>query len=158
MNAICGSLLIIALVLMPFALYALFRRAKLSGGLIVREEYEMQPDGRLRAEHALFNPSAQILELHEVGGVRRIPFSDLRGIQIQVRTSRKIHISLILENQSGALPLSIVTNHDLKLAGINAHRVAQVVAEDGEGFLKAFREHQWSQVLIGATFEYMFQG
>lgn len=146
--------IILALVL-PFFLYGLYGRARRSGMLITREAFSPLPNGDLQVTYGHFRAETRHLEWAENQATRHIPYEEMTGLLIEVRTSRKIHLWLLLKSED-PLHLGIVTGHDLKQAGINAHLVAEAVVGQGEAFLLAFREHRWPRELIGARFEYSF--
>ncbi len=158
MPAACFSTYgVLGLLVLPFLLYALYWRVKLGGTVIVQEDFTRLPNGDLSAGQAVFDAQTHILNWHTKTGIRPIPFDQIHQIVLEVRTSRKIHLWLGLQPADEWLHLGIVTNHDLKRAGVNGHLVAEVVAGQGEAFLVAFRQHRWQAELIGARFEYTIQ-
>jgi hypothetical protein len=152
-----NAFFVVGMILLPFALYALYWRWRLSGTLITQEDYRWLPNGDLKADRGVFQLESRQVTLNQHDGPRTLPFEQIRGVSIEVRTSRKIHLGLLVVGQEEAIPLSIVTNHDLKRAGVNAHLVAQAVAQAGDAYLLAFREHRWPRQLLGATFHYEWQ-
>jgi hypothetical protein len=152
----CFSTYTLLLVLvLPFFLYGLYGRARRSGMLISREAFTPLPNGDLQVTYGYFRAQERRLEWIEKDQTRHIPFEQMQGLLTEVRTSRKIHLWLLLADED-PLHLGIVTGHDLKQAGINGHLVAETVAGQGEAFLLALREHRWPRELIGARFEYRF--
>ncbi|MFP4322931.1 MAG: hypothetical protein ACLFTK_10805 [Anaerolineales bacterium] len=158
---------------LPFALYSLRQRLRSGAGPIVKEDYTLAEDGDLITDHARFVAGERLLKLRQPGTTHTIPFDAIAGVFMQVRTSRKIHMGVILhadkdgpraygapaaDAAQGWLPLSTVTNNDLRQAGINGYRLTSVVAGEAEAehFLNVFRAHQWSSNLLGASFEYRF--
>lgn len=154
MSTACFSTYSVMLaVLAPLLLYMLYWQAKLGRTVVMREDFAPLPNGDLDGGQAYFNAQTRTLEWHEKSGLRPIPFADISKIMLEVRTSRKIHLWLGIGEE--LLHIGVVSNHDLKRAGVNGHLVAEVVAGQGDNFLVAFRQHQWKKELIGATFEYV---
>jgi len=147
---------LLASILTPFGVLALYRRVRLTGSLVVQEGYRFDAGGCLLAGRAVFDPTAQVVHYKELNGVRQLSFAALRGLVIQVGGSRKVHLGLLLADTADPLPLGTVVNHDLKQAGINGHQVAQVVAGRGVAFLHAYQDFKWSPSLIGSRFEFYF--
>jgi|GEM_PF-3801207 len=143
-------------IFLPILLVWAWRRSRYTGSLVVREEYRILPDGCLQAGIGMFDPNTKTVMLHNEQGKQSLPFERITGIIIFVRTSRKIHIGLLVQGQEEPLHLSIVTNHDLKLAGINAHQLAAFLTGDGDPFLEAFKSYEWPTTLIGTKFVYPF--
>lgn len=163
-QSICFSFIIGLIILLPIGLYQARRRMRSASLFIVREAYQREADGRLQTDHATLDPTSRNIHFRAGGAEQIISFDRVQSLYIQVRTSRKIYLGLVLSPQANESPqqeetwldLSSVTNHDLRQAGINGHLLAETIAGAGEDFLQAFRAHLWPRILIGATFSYHF--
>lgn len=154
-QSICFSFIIGLIILLPIGLYQARHRMRSASLFIVREAYQREADGRLQTDHATLDPTSRNIHFRAGGAEQIISFDRVQSLYIQVRTSRKIYLGLVLDDETW-LDLSSVTNHDLRQAGINGHLLAETIAGAGEDFLQAFRAHLWPRVLIGATFSYHF--
>lgn len=166
-QSICFSFILGLILLLPIGLYQARRRMRSASLFIVREAYQREADGRLQTDHATLDPTSRNIYFRAGGAEQIISFDRVQSLYIQVRSSRKIYLGLILSSEADDhqqadqqdetwLDLSSVTNHDLRQAGINGHLLAETIAGAGEDFLQQFRAHLWPRVLIGATFSYHF--
>lgn len=152
-GAQCTMVLLIGAIIAPFVIRGLYRRAQQTGSIVIREAFTMLPHGHLQAGNAIFDPQTRTMQ--RIDGTRTVPFSTIAGVALQMSTSRKIYIQLLLENDE-EYDLSTISNQDIKLAGTNGHLVAEVVAEQGDAFLTAMRQYEWDAHMLRNRFEYRF--
>lgn len=158
-GAACAFIAIVIPLLTPFFIWAARRRLAESPRLIVREDFLWDTNGDLLSDHGRFKVAERLLEVRERGRVRSIAFAQIAGLSIRVGTSRKVYQGVILKETEEIAHLGIITGHDLKGAGINAHMLCVALGGEvlGEAFLQAFREHLWSPTLLGDEFRFFFE-
>jgi hypothetical protein len=155
--AFYGLLLLIGA---PFILLWAVNRTRYTGSLVMREAFTREASGVLVGGTSQLDPQTRTLTVKTPEGETRLPFEAIQGLRLEIGTSRKIHLYALCDpDQAGGqtrLELGVVSNSDLKQAGINAHQVLELVAgaEEAQNFLDALQAHRWTGRVLGAAFEY----
>lgn len=152
MQVVCSTMLVLSPLIVLFLIYNSWKRIQETGSLVMREEYRRAENGNLLGPGLIFDVEQQVLSIKNKAD---LPFAEIRGIFIETLTSRRVGVGILLAN-GGELLLSAVTNNDMKVAAQDAGLIAEVVANQGERFAQAARNHAWTQAQVGTRFEFRF--